>query len=259
MEQRIRILIADENEEFRRSCKDNLSGFGYRNVEEASDGEEAMFKIEQFHPDIVIIDVMMSKVETLSVIKNANRLPTSLDGPPSFIVCSIFNNQNYFKEALDAGADYCILKPIDYNNLAERIKRINDIRMKEARVGAPIKQPMFGDLESQVTKIIHQLGVPAHIKGYQYLRCAILMVIEDNDIINSVTKVLYPGVAKKYSTTSSRVERAIRHAIEVAWDRGDLETLNYYFGYTIDNCRGKPTNSEFIAMIADNIRLTNKL
>ena len=114
------------------------------------------------------------------------------------------------------------------------------------------------DLEAQVTKIIHQIGVPAHIKGYQYLRTAILMTIEDNDVINSVTKILYPSVAKQYQTTSSRVERAIRHAIEVAWDRGDVDTLNAYFGYTIQNSRGKPTNSEFIAMIADNLRLSNK-
>ena len=114
------------------------------------------------------------------------------------------------------------------------------------------------DLEAQVTKIIHQIGVPAHIKGYQYLRTAIIMTINDNDIINSVTKVLYPSVAKKYGTTSSRVERAIRHAIEVAWDRGDLEVLNSFFGYTVQNSRGKPTNSEFIAMIADNLRLKNK-
>lgn len=115
------------------------------------------------------------------------------------------------------------------------------------------------DLESQVTEIIHRIGVPAHIKGYQYLRTAIMMTIEDNDLINAVTKVLYPAVAKKYQTTSSRVERAIRHAIEVAWDRGDIDTLNAFFGYTIQNERGKPTNSEFIAMIADNMRLKNKI
>ena len=116
-----------------------------------------------------------------------------------------------------------------------------------------------GDLETQVTDVIHKIGVPAHIKGYQYLRTAIMMTIEDNDLINSVTKILYPSVAKKYQTTSSRVERAIRHAIEVAWDRGDIDTLNSYFGYTIQNERGKPTNSEFIAMIADNMRLKNKI
>lgn len=146
-------------------------------------------------------------------------------------------------------------KPIEYKNLAEKIACIAH-RVKPVQC-----DQMFSagnDLETQVTKVIHQIGVPAHIKGYQYLRTAILMTIKDSDIINSVTKILYPSVAKQYSTTSSRVERAIRHAIEVAWDRGDIDTLNSYFGFTVQNNRGKPTNSEFIAMIADNLRLSNK-
>ncbi|MBQ7646607.1 MAG: sporulation transcription factor Spo0A, partial [Clostridia bacterium] len=150
-----------------------------------------------------------------------------------------------------------IMKPIDYNSLDERLKKI-----ERSRTPVPNSQAMRRgpeDMETQVTRVIHQIGVPAHIKGYQYLRTAIMMAIEDNEIINAVTKTLYPSVAKKYRTTSSRVERAIRHAIEVAWDRGDVEILNSYFGYTIHNSRGKPTNSEFIAMIADNLRLSNKL
>ncbi len=260
MECSVKILIADENREFRKSCKDNLAGFGYRMIEEADDGEEAMFQIERFHPDIVLIDIWMSKIETLSVIKNVDRISFGNDNPPSFITTSILNNQNIFKELVEAGAEYCILKPIDYNLLSERIRRIYEARTKDGRYSSvAIPTAVNNDLEAQVTKVIHQIGVPAHIKGYQYLRTAIMMAIEDNDIINSVTKVLYPSVAKKYLTTSSRVERAIRHAIEVAWDRGDLDTLNSYFGYTIHNNRGKPTNSEFIAMIADNLRLANKL
>ena len=151
------------------------------------------------------------------------------------------------------------MKPLDYGNLYERIRRIYDARVFDNRYNSLPAKTQHEDLETQVTKIIHQIGVPAHIKGYQYLRTAILMVVEDNDIINSVTKILYPTIAKKYATTASRVERAIRHAIEVAWDRGDIDTLNAYFGYTIHNNRGKPTNSEFIAMIADNMRLTNKI
>ena len=157
-------------------------------------------------------------------------------------------------EASDAGADFCLLKPFDAYALAEHARSI--IRMKNEANG--IDTGSKNDMETQVTKIIHQIGVPAHIKGYQYLRCAIMMTIDDNDVINSVTKVLYPTVAKKYQTTTSRVERAIRHAIEVAWDRGDVDTLNSFFGYTIQNSRGKPTNSEFIAMIADNLRLKYK-
>ena len=149
----------------------------------------------------------------------------------------------------------CIMKPFDYTSLCEHIDTL--YRQRDmSKSTAPTYQE---DMETQVTKVIHQIGVPAHIKGYQYLRTAILMTISDNEIINSVTKILYPSVAKKYSTTTSRVERAIRHAIEVAWDRGDVDTLNSYFGYTIQNNRGKPTNSEFIAMIADNMRLKYKI
>ena len=160
-------------------------------------------------------------------------------------------------EASEAGADVCILKPFDYTTLIGHINSLVRIKAKrkDGNTANTVTPP---DMEAQVTKIIHQIGIPAHIKGYQYLRTAILMTIEDTDIINSVTKILYPTVAKKYATTTSRVERAIRHAIEVAWDRGDVDTLNSYFGYTIQNSRGKPTNSEFIAMIADNLRLKYK-
>jgi two-component system response regulator (stage 0 sporulation protein A) len=148
-----------------------------------------------------------------------------------------------------------MLTPLDYGTLGDRIRRIGE-KGKPRMGNMPLRDD--GDLEAQVTKIIHQIGVPAHIKGYQYLRSAIIMVVKNNEVINSVTKVLYPSVAKHYGTTSSRVERAIRHAIEVAWDRGDLDVLNSFFGYTVQNSRGKPTNSEFIAMIADNLRLKNK-
>lgn len=256
MESNIKILIADENQEFRRSCKDNLSGFGYRKIEEANDGEEALYKIERMHPDVVLIDAWMSKVETTAVIKRTKMMNFSPDFSPSFIVCSILNNQMLFSEMIDAGADFCALKPLDYNNLSDRIIRIH--RSRSVNSTAYFTPRMPNDLEAQVTKVIHQIGVPAHIKGYQYLRTAIIMAIEDDNVINAVTKILYPSVAKRYKTTSSRVERAIRHAIEVAWDRGDIETLNEYFGYTIHTNRGKPTNSEFIAMIADNLRLSNK-
>lgn len=258
MEHKVKILVADENREFRRSCKENLIGFGYRSVELAADGEEAMFQIEKHHPDIVIMDIWMGKVETLNVIRNSRRISYGDDNPPSFIVTSIVNNSNMFNELLDAGADYCVLKPLDYTILHERIRRLYANRVNDPHYNTFVSE-LSEDLEAQVTKVIHQIGVPAHIKGYQYLRTAILMAIEDSDIINAVTKILYPSVAKKYDTTSSRVERAIRHAIEVAWDRGDIDVLNSYFGYTIHNNRGKPTNSEFIAMIADNLRLTNKL
>ncbi len=253
----LKLLIADENAEFRKSCRANLNALGYSRVEEAVSGEDAVYKIDQIHPDVVIIDLWLSKLDCIQVMKSVTAFRFAPDRPPSFIVLSGFHHRNMFAEATENGAAYCMVKPVDYDMLHQRIRRLCGQPVAAASTGAPRMIP--ADMESQVTRIIHQIGVPAHIKGYQYLRTAILMTVDDNDVINSVTKILYPTVAKRYATTSSRVERAIRHAIEVAWDRGDIETLNSYFGYTIQQGRGKPTNSEFIAMIADNLRLQNKL
>ena len=253
MENSTKILIADENAQSRHATKDALVRAGYRSIEEASNGEEALAKLTRTHPDIVIADIWLSKLDGIGLIRNAKASNFAPDKAPSFIVASLVSSQNIFVEATAAGADVCLLKPFDYGSLCDHIESLQKARTAAVSTGGE------EDLETQVTKVIHQIGVPAHIKGYQYLRTAILMTISDNDIINSVTKVLYPSVAKKYSTTTSRVERAIRHAIEVAWDRGDIDTLNSYFGYTIQNNRGKPTNSEFIAMIADNMRLKHKM
>ncbi|MBE6718537.1 MAG: sporulation transcription factor Spo0A [Ruminococcaceae bacterium] len=255
MEQTIKILIADENYDFRTSCRDNLIRHGFNQIDLATNGEDAVNKIRQNKPDVVIIDAWLSKLDCVKVISSVQ----NTDKIPAFIVVSVVNNENIFLEATEAGAEYCLVKPLDYFSLKERIVRITNKNRLSSFNNTGIKNSSSKtDMETQITKIIHQIGVPAHIKGYQYLRTAIMMAIEDNNIINSVTKVLYPSVAEKYSTTSSRVERAIRHAIEVAWDRGDIDTLTSYFGYTIQNNRGKPTNSEFIAMIADNLRLKNK-
>ena len=253
-----KILIADENASQRQSLKETLARNGYRFVDEASNGEDALIKISRSHPDIVLIDVWLSKLDGIGVIRNSRSINFGADMPPSFIVVSMVSNQNIFLEATNAGAEMCIMKPYDQLSLCNHIKDILRSRHKE-NIEVDASKNDAPDIETQVTKIIHQIGVPAHIKGYQYLRTAILLTIKDSDVINSVTKVLYPSVAKKYQTTTSRVERAIRHAIEVAWDRGDVDTLNSYFGYTIQNNRGKPTNSEFIAMIADNLRLKYKL
>ncbi len=255
MEINAKILVADENIQTRHSTKEALVRKGYRNVEEAANGEDALIKISRNHPDIVIADIWLSKLDGIGLIKNSKGINFGNDQPPSFIIASMVTNQNVFIEATNAGASMCIMKPFDFSSLCEHIDTIYRSRENSNTD----KKPSREDIETQVTKVIHQIGVPAHIKGYQYLRTAILMTISDNDIINSVTKILYPSVAKKYQTTTSRVERAIRHAIEVAWDRGDVDTLNSYFGYTIQNNRGKPTNSEFIAMIADNMRLKYKL
>ncbi len=258
MEQNTKILIADENSESRKRCKDALERAGYRAVEEAYNGEDALLKINRNHPDVVIADIWLSKLDGIGLIRNV--LGSGLTGgkKPIFIIVSLVSNQSILYDAMNAGASLCLLKPLDHNSLVNHINALTSVGRStkpSLRESTPSAAP---DIETQVTKIIHQIGVPAHIKGYQYLRTAILMTIADSDIINSVTKVLYPSVAKKYSTTTSRVERAIRHAIEVAWDRGDVDTLNSYFGYTIQNSRGKPTNSEFIAMIADNLRLKLK-
>ena len=255
MEKSTKRLIVDESEELREETRENLKTAGYVYIEEATNGEDALQKITKIHPDVVIVDLWLSKMDGIGIIRATKKLPFSPQEKPIMILVSMVSSPSTFVEATLAGADLCMLKPLDYHSLCEHIETL----MTNARGQSRSQGQAPVNMEAQVTKIIHQIGVPAHIKGYQYLRTAILMTIEDNDIINSVTKILYPSVAKKYSTTTSRVERAIRHAIEVAWDRGDLDTLNSFFGYTVQNSRGKPTNSEFIAMIADNLRLKYRL
>ncbi len=259
MEYKTKILIADESPAVRSNLREGLLRAGYLNVEEAANGEEAVLKISHLRPDVVLLDVWLSKLDGIGVLRTCRSMDWSDAHEPAYIVVSSVSNQNVFIQATEAGAELCLLKPVNVASLAEHIQSLAARRYRDVPAAAMQEVEKGPDIESQVTQIIHQIGVPAHIKGYQYLRTAILMTISDSDIINSVTKILYPSVAKKYSTTTSRVERAIRHAIEVAWDRGDVDTLNSYFGYTIQNNRGKPTNSEFIAMIADNLRLKYKL
>lgn len=259
MESTTKILLADENKEERRTLRENLYRAGYRFVEEAADGEEAVSRIGHFSPDVVIVDAWLPKMDGIAVIRNCTSFHLASGKKPIYIFVSSAANTAMLMEATDAGADLCLRKPFDMPSLFEHIRSFVRLREVKENGVTPKGGDARTDMETQVTKIIHQIGVPAHIKGYQYLRTAILMTVADNDMINSVTKILYPTVAKKYATTTSRVERAIRHAIEVAWDRGDVDVLNSYFGYTIQNNRGKPTNSEFIAMIADNLRLKYKL
>ncbi len=255
MEKDAKILICDESREERERLIEFLGKNGFKNVDETGNGINAIEKIASNGYDVVIVDLWITGIDGIGIIRSSVDMDSLTK--PSFILMSPINKQSILIEASDAGADICMLKPFDEFSFIShlesviKIRNTNIAKKKEAAALSP-------DVEAQVTKIIHQIGVPAHIKGYQYLRTAILMTIDDTDLINSVTKVLYPTVAKKYQTTTSRVERAIRHAIEVAWDRGDVDTLNSYFGYTIQNSRGKPTNSEFIAMIADNLRLKYK-
>ena len=250
-----RILIADSNPEFRIGLKSFLSKKGYQIIGDCADGYEAVRLIEEARPDVIVLDILLPRLDGIEVMNETkSRL---LSYSPVFIVVTGVSNSKMLTEATNAGAYYCIIKPCEYLALSNRIEsalkdRDNPEQKKEKGDDSE------NDLETQVTKIIHQIGVPAHIKGYQYLRSAIIMTMKDTELINSITKQLYPGVAKKYGTTSSRVERAIRHAIEVAWDRGDIEVINSFFGYTVQSSRGKPTNSEFIALVADSLRLKNK-
>lgn len=253
MENKVKILICDENDDERAQLVENLKRAGYPRCDEARDGNTALDMISKNGYDAVIVDLWLSKIDGIGIIRATSKMDRS--EKPSMILMSPINKQSILLEATESGADLCVPKPFDFSSL---VYHIEAILKAKSRTSSEKESSSIADLEAQVTKIIHQIGIPAHIKGYQYLRTAILMTIDDTDIINSVTKVLYPSVAKKYQTTTSRVERAIRHAIEVAWDRGDVDTLNSYFGYTIQNSRGKPTNSEFIAMIADNLRLKYK-
>lgn len=255
MKKDIKFLIADPNEEFRKKTIEGLFAYGYEQFSEAADGEEAIRLIDTIHPDVVLTDAWIGKIDCALLIRIVNNMDFGDDPHPVFIVYSLVNNRNMLNNLSENERTWCVLKPLDFSAIDKKIDAIfnNPVKPRKA------VSSRYRDLETQVTSVIHQIGVPAHIKGYQYIRTAIIMVINDSSIINAVTKVLYPSVAKQYNTTSSRVERAIRHAIEVAWDRGDVDTLNQYFGYTIQNSRGKPTNSEFIAMIADSLRLNNKL
>lgn len=256
MDKDTKILIADENNEVRNHIHERLKVNGAGLIDEVKNGDEAMKMISRQSYDIVISDLWLPSLDAASIMK---RTAESGKNTPSFVILTQVSTPSVLMEANRAGASLCMPKPIDYDTFSDKIDMILKNRSNSSASSDKNDAADKIDMETQVTRIIHQIGVPAHIKGYQYLRTAILMTISDNDLINSVTKVLYPSVAKKYQTTTSRVERAIRHAIEVAWDRGDVDTLNSYFGYTIQNSRGKPTNSEFIAMIADNMRLKYKI
>lgn len=256
MTNKIKVLIADDNKEFCAQCSALLRTYGYETVVAPKDGFRVVELVEENQPNIVLLDVFMPRLDAIGVMKTIRESQISVQ--PLFMMMSTFDNPVLERELLNSGASYYFLKPFDTDVLVERIVQISGYKKADILdlPGAGKLQP---DLEMMVTEIIHQIGVPAHIKGYHYLRESILLAVNNADIINSVTKQLYPTVAKKFNTTSSRVERAIRHAIEVAWDRGDVDILNSYFGYTIHNGRGKPTNSEFIAMIADKLRLRLKI
>ncbi|MGN1166182.1 MAG: sporulation transcription factor Spo0A [Lachnospiraceae bacterium] len=258
----ISVAIADDNErildllgEMVSSDKDlHLAG-------KANNGEDAYALIKEKQPDVVLLDLIMPKMDGLSVMDHVNR-DREIKKHPNFIVITAIGQERIAEDAFKKGANYYILKPFNNEMVLNRIKNVNQLLKNETgafqREACVTQKDEEINLETRVTDMIHEIGIPAHIKGYHYLRDAIIMAVEDMDVLNAITKVLYPTVAKRHQTTASRVERAIRHAIEVAWSRGKLDTLDELFGYTVSNGKGKPTNSEFIALIADTIRLEYK-
>ena len=252
MEHATTVFIADSAEDF---CTGLIAALqrsdGFQVIGTANDGEQAIRQILDRKPDVLVLDLMLSKQDGISVLKAIS----AMERKPITLATSAFVTAYVSSSAANLGVRYLMLKPCDMNALVERLEEIRG--GESLRMNAP-RRPDKTSIEAMVTSIIHEIGVPAHIKGYQYLREAIIIAVNDMDVINAITKVLYPQVAKTFGTTPSRVERAIRHAIEVAWDRGDLDTLQRFFGYTVSNTKGKPTNSEFIALIADKLQLQLK-
>ena len=246
------VLIADSSEGF---CADLTAHLhrtgGFQVLGTATDGETAIRAILEKKPDVLVLDLMLSKQDGISVLKAI----AGMERRPLTLATSGFITEYVSAAAAGLGVRYLMLKPCDITALVERLE---EIRGADRVRSVSTRRSDKASIESMVTSIIHEIGVPAHIKGYQYLREAIIIAVGDMDVINAITKVLYPQVAKTFQTTPSRVERAIRHAIEVAWDRGDLDTLQRFFGYTVSNTKGKPTNSEFIALIADKLQLQLK-
>lgn len=254
MECKQKILIADANEEFRCMLTDALKEeTTFEIIGSVGDGAEALRLAKLQRPHVIIMDLVLEQMDGMDLLSELSALNCAK------LVLSSFVRGSIAEQVASRGGSYYMMKPCRLSSVVDRVQLLMASQCdKEKAKKNELTTPPLLNLETLVTNIIHEIGVPAHIKGYQYLRESIIMTVEDMDIINAVTKILYPEVAKKFGTTASRVERAIRHAIEVAWDRGDLETLQKYFGYTVSNTKGKPTNSEFIAMIADRLVLQRK-
>lgn len=251
MSKKIKVLIGDDSREFGVAAADVLRGMGFFCITRAKDGSVLFDAIKDEAPDVAIIDLSMPNLDAIELMKKIGR--TSVKSPV-FIVTTPCDNSFAQRQVMQAGAAYYLIRPFDPKILGDRINELMGYDfLEDSKPAFPVQREL--SLEVVVTEMIHQLGVPAHIKGYHYLRSAILHCIEDAEMLECVTKLLYPTVAREFQTTPSRVERAIRHAIEIAWDRGDIETLNAYFGFTVNTGKGKPTNSEFIALIADRIKL----
>ncbi|SHH08598.1 sporulation transcription factor Spo0A [Tepidibacter thalassicus] len=268
MKEKIKIVIADDNKDFCQILKEYLQN--ENDVEIlgiAKDGVEALDLVSEKEPDLLVLDIIMPHLDGLGVIEKLNSM--DIKKMPKIIILSAVGQDKITQRAINLGADYYIVKPFDFSVFINRIKELVGYKsMSVIEKNKPlidfktVKSDFVrnsGNIEAEITNIIHEIGVPAHIKGYLYLREAIKMVIENVELLSAVTKELYPNIAKQFNTTPSRVERAIRHAIEVAWSRGKVDTINQLFGYTVHNTKGKPTNSEFIAMVADKLRLEHKV
>jgi len=261
----VKILLADDNKDF----VDILNEYfeqqeDFTVVGMAYNGLEALDLINLKIPDLVVLDIIMPHLDGIGVLEKLATM--DLIERPKVVMLTAFGHENMTQRAVELGADYYILKPFDLDTLANRIRQLfanpaatSGSKPATSNFAYQVPAGRSRSMDVDVTNIIHQMGVPAHIKGYQYLRDAILLVVNEVNLLGAVTKELYPTIAEKYNTTPSRVERAIRHAIELAWDRGNVEMMNKFFGYTINIQRGKPTNSEFIAMIADKLRIGAKV
>lgn len=266
MTTKVRVGIADDNKDFCEILTDYFET--QPNIDivfTVHDGIQTIDAVFKEKPDVLILDMIMPYLDGLGVLEKMSSI--EMENPPKIVMLSAVGQEAITQKAINLGAEYYVVKPFDLTILAKRIYqlaghengKVQSIKGNHVKSIISAEGPRRNDLEIDITNIIHEVGVPAHIKGYQYLRHAITMVIDDMDLLSAVTKELYPAIAKKNNTTPSRVERAIRHAIEVAWNRGKLETLNNLFGYTVHNDKGKPTNSEFIAIIADKLRLERKV
>nr|WP_249292151.1 sporulation transcription factor Spo0A [Metabacillus flavus] len=259
MVNKIKVCIVDDNRELVGLLEEYISGQNDMEVQGvAYNGQECLQMLEEKKPDVLVLDIIMPHLDGLAVLEKLRNL--NLEKQPNVIMLTAFGQEDVTKKAVDLGASYFILKPFDMENLASHIRQVSGnaapiMKRSSSSILSSKPENKSRNLDANITSIIHEIGVPAHIKGYLYLREAISMVYNDIELLGSITKVLYPDIAKKFNTTASRVERAIRHAIEVAWSRGNIESISSLFGYTVSMTKAKPTNSEFIAMVADKLRL----
>lgn len=248
---KIKVLVGDDNREFCELVKEYmLSQSDFELVGVAHNGLDVVAAVERELPDVVVLDIIMPHLDGIGVLEKLNAM--SLERRPKIIMLTAFGQEAITQRVIELGADYYVLKPFSLDVLSTRVRQLANGTAPPVR---PVSPQRDRNIDSEVTSVIHEIGIPAHIKGYRYLREAILMVVNRVELLGGITKELYPTIARNHNTTPSRVERAIRHAIEVAWSRGNLETINSLFGHTVNRDRGKPTNSEFIAMVADKLRM----